>query len=128
MLLNWGSLKSTVGGSPCLFEPLDYHTSVQRSLAPAHGEAGMFQRLGVAPRGAVTGNSHSFRHELMTAATRGGLSEDDMVQWFGRRDPRWAAYYDHTTNADFRDALAGVADILFGQQPEEAAEEDGGGT
>jgi len=97
-----------------MFDPLRYE-AVKRSLMPPPGEAGLFERLGIAPRGSIVGNSHSFRHELTTAAVRGGLSEEDMAEWFGRRDPRWSSYYDHSTNADVRGPLSNVPALFFAE-------------
>ncbi len=114
MLLKWGALQSSTGGSPCLFEPLDYSV-VRTYLMPPVGEAGLFERLGVAKRGKITGTSHSFRHDLGTNGVRGGLSEEDLAEWFGRTDPRWAMYYDHTTNADFNEVLSSIPKIFFGR-------------
>ncbi|MFU0505630.1 hypothetical protein [Pseudaminobacter sp. NGMCC 1.201702] len=41
--------------------------------------------------------SHMFRHWLNTLAQQGGMSEHEIARWFGRKDARHNAEYDHVT-------------------------------
>ena len=106
MLLKWRS-RTVQTVSECMFKPIS-QKAFNRSLAPYRGQPGLFQRLGIDPSGTLRGNTHCWRHSLTTAAVRGGLSLNDLGDWFGRLEPGSACHYDHSSDADFRDVLAGV--------------------
>ena len=44
--------------------------------------------------------SHQFRHWLNTVAKKGGLGEDDIALWSGRKNKKQNAAYDHVTAAE----------------------------
>lgn len=44
--------------------------------------------------------SHQMRHWLTTLAQRGGMSEMEVARWFGRKDEKSNAFYDHVSGIE----------------------------
>ena len=81
---------------PCMFETVKYR-HVARALAGP-----LFLRMGLDAGEPTGGSTRTFRHHLVTAALRGGMSDADVAEWCGHASPGEVRTYDHRTAVEMR--------------------------
>ncbi|MBJ3784187.1 hypothetical protein [Devosia sediminis] len=88
-------------------------------ITGAEGVQNVFQRYGFSePDGTlITVKSHAFRHWLNTLAQEGGMSQELIARWSGRKDMNQNSFYDHVSGADLAKKVRGMIESggLIGQ-------------
>lgn len=89
-------------GNPSLvmFERVTWdHIHREIGSGSSNGQSTLFTRLELTESDGspIRLKSHQFRHWLNTIAKKGGLGEDDIALWSGRKNKRQNANYDHVT-------------------------------
>jgi hypothetical protein len=78
-----------------------------RDAGGAKATPSIFDRYGFnsEARSALKVTSHQFRHLLNTIAQRGGLTQEQIARWSGRREIRQNSSYDHMSEFELVDML-----------------------
>lgn len=89
-------------GNPSLvmFERVTWdHIHREIGSGSSNGQSTLFTRLELTESDGspIRLKSHQFRHWLNTIAKKGGLGEDDIALWSGRKNKKQNAAYDHVT-------------------------------
>lgn len=81
-------------------------------LSGATGRNNVFGRFGFAePDGtAIWVHSHQFRHWLNTLAQQGGMTQELIARWSGRKDIQQNAVYDHVTGTELAERVRAMAE------------------
>lgn len=81
-------------------------------LSGAPGRNNVFGRFGFAePDGtAIWVHSHQFRHWLNTLAQQGGMTQELVARWSGRKDIQQNAVYDHVTGTELAERVRAMAE------------------
>ena len=85
----------------CMISPVTYYQVWHGFRRSAHGEASVFERLGLSTEDRRIGlTSHQIRHYLNTIANKSNLSPVDIAAWSGRSDIGQNGAYDHETGEE----------------------------
>lgn len=103
----------------CMFEPVSITNIANRLGTRKDNMESIFSRFGFTePDGSPTGvTTHQFRHYLNSLAQAGGLSQEDIANWSGRKDIRQNEAYDHEANGSLLErarAVIGESAVMFG--------------
>ncbi len=81
-------------------------------ITGGNGTESIFERHGFAePNGTpIKVNSHRFRHWLNTLAQEGGMSQEMIARWSGRKDMAQNAAYDHMSGRKLAEKVRGMVE------------------
>lgn len=107
--------RTTIGGSVRVLT----WSMVSDFIMGKEGTRNVFDRFGFTePDGSpITVNTHAFRHWLNTLAQEGGMSQELIARWSGRKDVKQNSAYDHVSGADLAKKVRGMVESggLIGQ-------------
>lgn len=86
--------------------------AIREFISGQEGRPAVFERFGATePDGKpIRMRSHQFRHWLNTLAQEGGMSQELVARWSGRKDPQQNAVYDHVSGAKLSEKVRALAE------------------